>query len=108
MNSYLRKREKLVKLLRAHATTIRRFGALRLGLFKPGGHAYTRPARDLSMLVEFAQGEKSYHNFVHLMCFLEDLLHKEVELITPDSLSPYIRSSVLAEVQYVSFDEQAG
>lgn len=106
MKTLVNTQQELSSLLMSNGDTIRRFGAQRLGLFR--SYASTRrngPQKDLGMLVEFANGEKNYSNYVHLICFLEDLLNSEVELITPDSLSPYIRSSVLAEVeQYLSFE----
>lgn len=102
MKFYTKNQNELASLLSTHKDTIRRFGAMRLGLFKPCKYSRTKNFKDLGLLVEFAQGEKSYYNFVHLMCFLEELLKSDVELITPDSISPYIRSSVLSEVHYVS------
>lgn len=104
MNLYVNNQMELANLLAAHKETIRRFGARRLGLFKPCNHRKPKNFKDLGLLVEFEKGEKSYYNFVHLMCFLEDLLHSDIELITPDSISPYIRSSVLADVEYLSFE----
>ena len=104
MNLYVNNQTELVDILASHKKTIRRFGAKRLGFFKSCSHQRPQSFKDLGLLVEFAKGEKSYYNFVHLMCFLEDLLHSDVELITPDSISPYIRSNVLADVEYLSFE----
>jgi predicted nucleotidyltransferase len=47
-------------------------------------------------MVEFEQ--PTFDNFMKLAFFLEDLLGKKVELVTPDSLSPYIVPYVKDEV----------
>jgi len=36
---------------------------------------------------------------------LEDLLGRPVELVTPESLSPYIGPRIIEEVEYVSLDD---
>ncbi|MBI5327582.1 MAG: hypothetical protein HZB80_04750 [Deltaproteobacteria bacterium] len=41
-------------------------------------------------------------DFIHLAFFLEDLLHRKVELVTPESISPYIKPQILKEVEYVA------
>ena len=47
-------------------------------------------------MVEFE--EPTFDNFMKLAFFLEDLFGKRVELVTPDSLSPYIAPYVTKEV----------
>ncbi len=49
-------------------------------------------------------GKKSFDNFLELCFFLEDLLGRRVEALTPESLSPHIGPRILDEVQYVSLD----
>jgi len=40
---------------------------------------------------------------MNLAFFLEDNLDRKIDLITSDSLSPYIGPQILKEVEYVSF-----
>ncbi|MBI5664740.1 MAG: hypothetical protein HZC49_06605 [Nitrospirae bacterium] len=42
-----------------------------------------------------------FKNFIHLAYLLEDVLHRKVELITPESLSPYLKPHILKEIEYV-------
>ena len=53
-------------------------------------------------LVEFLPGKHSFDNFMELAFLLEDLLGRKVELVTYESLSPYIGTHILREVQRVS------
>jgi len=34
---------------------------------------------------------------------LEDILNRQIELVTTESLSPYIRPFIIKEVEYVTF-----
>ncbi len=54
------------------------------------------------MLVEFAPGRKTFDNFMQLAFYLEELFGRKVELLTPESLSPYLGPRILREVEYVS------
>ena len=56
---------------------------------------------DVDILVEFDAAKKTFDNIIDTCFLLEDLLGQRVELITGESISPYIRSYVLKEVEYV-------
>jgi predicted nucleotidyltransferase len=57
----------------------------------------------VDLLVEFAPGEKTYDNFMELSFYLEDLLGRKVELVTPQSLSKHIGPHILKQVEHVRF-----
>ncbi len=40
---------------------------------------------------------------MQLSFLLEDLFGEKIELVTTDSMSPYIRPYILKEVEYVNF-----
>ncbi len=40
--------------------------------------------------------------FMALSFLLEELLHRRVELVTPEALSPYLGPSILKEAEYVA------
>ena len=88
--------------LREHQTEIRRFGVKRFGLFGSFLREGQTEKSDVDLLVEFENGQKSFDNFMQLSFFLEDLLERKVDLITPESLSPHIGPKILREVEYDS------
>ena len=55
----------------------------------------------LDVLVQFAPGAKTYERFLTLSELLEARLERRVELVTTESLSPYIGPRILAEAQDV-------
>jgi hypothetical protein len=61
-----------------------------------------RPESDIDLLVEFEPERKSFDVFMGLSFFLEDVLQRRVELVTIESLSPYIGPHILKEVEYAA------
>lgn len=88
--------------IEANASAIKSFGVKRLGLFGSFVREQQHCQSDVDVLVEFEEGSKTFDNFIELCFFLEDILQRNVELVTPESLSPYIGPSILNEVEYVT------
>jgi predicted nucleotidyltransferase len=80
---------------------LRSFGVKSIGLFGSFVRMQSSPESDIDILVEFETGKRNYDNFIDTCFLLEDLLGRKVELVTIDSLSPYIKPYVLKEVEYV-------
>ena len=80
---------------------ILQLGVRRLALFGSVQRDSARPDSDVDVLVEFRPGEKSFDHFIALGDLLERLLGRRVELVTPESLSPFLRPYILAEARDV-------
>lgn len=95
--------EHILSLIQEYQDQIRAFGVKRLGLF--GSFVRGQQARDsdVDLLVEFEPGRKTFDTFIHLASFLEGLFERRIELVTPESLSPYIGPHIMNEVEYVTF-----
>ena len=76
-------------------------GVRRLALFGSVQRGTAHSDSDVDVLVEFQPGEKSYDRFLALGDLLERILAHPVELVTPESLSPFLRPHILAEAQDV-------
>ncbi len=93
----------LIVLLKKNQSRLQAYGVARLGLFGSFAREQQKQDSDVDLLVEFNPGQKTFHNFMYLGMLLEDILGREVDLLTPESLSPYIGPHILREVEYVSF-----
>lgn len=82
-------------------TEILSLGVRRLALFGSVRRNTARPDSDVDVLVEFQPGEKTYDHFLALGDLLEQLFGRRVELVTPESLSPFIGPYILAEAMDV-------
>jgi hypothetical protein len=54
---------------------------------------------DIDLLVEFEPQRKTFDAFIEIAFLLEDSLQHKVELITVESLSPYLGPHILKEVE---------
>ena len=100
----VRNKAQVISLLQDHQQELRRFGVERFGIF--GSFVRDREIHDRSdvdILVAFKPGQKTFDNFIQLSFFLEGLLGRAIDLVTVESLSPYIGPRILQEVEYVSF-----
>ena len=87
----------IIDILRRRDREIKeRFQVKRIGLFGSFARGEETDTSDVDIMVEFEQ--PTFDNFMKLAFFLEDLLGRKVELVTPDSLSPYIAPYVKDEV----------
>jgi len=93
----------IFRILREHREQIKALGVHRLGVFGSFARGEQTEESDVDILVQFAPGKKSFDNFMRLASLLEELLHRRVELVTFESVSPYLRPYILREVEYVSF-----
>jgi len=91
----------VLAVIRDHAARLRDFGVRRCGLFGSFAREHGTPGSDVDVLVEFEADKKTFDNFMNLAFFLEDLLERPVDLVTPESLSPHIGPHILREVEYV-------
>lgn len=80
---------------------MRSVGVKRLGLFGSFARGEQTLRSDVDILVEFEKGQKTFDHFMQLVFLLEDILKRQVELVTVESLSPYIGPHILKEVEYV-------
>jgi hypothetical protein len=92
--------DEILRTLTRHSTTIRSFGARRLGLFGSQARGEASPDSDLDFLVEFEPGAKTFDNYMDLKEFLEDLFGRKVDLVVSEVLKPRLREGVLRETVY--------
>lgn len=95
-------KEQVIKLIEQHRSDLQRFGVDRCGLFGSFRTEQITDQSDVDLLIVFRSGMKTFNNFMDLCFFLEDLLGRSVDIVTPESLSPFFGQRILDEVEYVS------
>lgn len=88
-------------LLENQKETLRTFGLKRVGIFGSVVRGETKPTSDIDLLLDFDPEKKTYRNFFSASSFLEDLLKRPVDTVTPQALSPYIAPKVYQDITYV-------
>ena len=77
-------------------------GVKTIGLFGSFVRGEASPSSDVDLLVEFDATQQTFDNFMDVCFLLEDRLGRKVEVVTPDSLSPHLKSYIMKELEYVA------
>ena len=91
----------IIERLRRERVALASLGVLEIGLFGSFARGEQTPESDVDLLVEFTPQQHTFDSFMDLSFFLEALLGRKVELLTRESLSPYIGERILAEVEKI-------
>lgn len=94
----------VLKILSDFAETIRKLGVVQIGLFGSFVRNQQTPESDLDVLVDFAEGQATFDNYMDLCFLLEDETGRKVDVVTTRSLSPFIGPHIINEVEYVNLD----
>lgn len=96
-------RQSIIESLCQHEETIKRLGVKKLGLFGSFVRNEQSAHSDIDLLVEFVPEQENFRNLMGLHHYLSDLFDRSIEVVTVNSLSPYIGPHILEEVEYVPF-----
>lgn len=96
-------RQMILALLSEHEESLKKLGVRKLGLFGSFIRNEQTPKSDIDILVDFMPEQETFRNLMGLHGFLTSLFDRNVELVTVNSLSPYIGPHILGEVEYVPF-----
>ncbi len=101
MNEPVSNKAEAIERLLSARERLASLGVKGLGLFGSLVTGRHTPVSDVDILVEFAPDRHTFDSFMDLSFFLEDLLGRRVELVTPEGLSPHIGPHILREVERV-------
>ena len=102
MQTPIMTKQVILDILNQNRDHLKTLGVKRLGLFGSFSREEQRTGSDIDLLVEFKPGRKSFDTFIQLSYFLEEILDHEIELVTLESLSPYLAPYILSEVVYAA------
>lgn len=101
MNAPVISKQEVIERLQSAGGRLSSLGVKQIGLFGSFVTGQATPASDVDLLVEFESDRHSFDGFMDLSFFLEELLGRRVELVTPEALSPHIGPHILQEVERV-------
>ncbi|MGM9475634.1 nucleotidyltransferase family protein [Pedobacter sp. GSP4] len=96
-------KNEIIQQLQSNQKDLLRFGVKEIGLFGSFLSNNANSNSDIDLLVDLKKENKTFKNFMSLNYFLESLFNRKVDLITKQSLSPFIGPHILKSVEYVSF-----
>ncbi len=95
-------KESILQVLSNQRHNLVECGVEEIGLFGSFVRDEANADSDIDLLVEMNKSRKTFRNFLALNYYLEELFGRKVELITKQSLSPYIGPHILRTVEYAS------
>ena len=93
--------DSILQKIQESGSEIREYGISRVGLFGSFVRGEQKDDSDIDLLVEFYKGKKTFRNFIGFSEYIESILGKKVEVLTPESMSPYIAPYIENEIKYV-------
>lgn len=94
-------KQDVLELLSGNKIRLQELGVSRIGIFGSFVREEQTKFSDIDLLVEFEKGKKTFRNFIGTADFAESILGRKVDLITQESLSPYIAPYIKEDIQYV-------
>jgi predicted nucleotidyltransferase len=94
-------RDDILRTLSAHMPAIRAFGVSRLALFGSLARGEGGAESDADILVEFTQ-PVGFFTYARLQRYLEGIIGRPVDLVTPGAIRPEMRDTILGEALYAA------
>lgn len=94
-------KESLIALLKQNKNKLEEFGVEEIGLFGSFATGNETDTSDLDILVNLKKSKKTFRNFLSLNYFLEKLFGIKVDLVSKQSLSPFIGPYIIKSTIYV-------
>jgi hypothetical protein len=95
------RKEKFHNVIESNKIYLRELGVISIGIFGSVAREEDLEHSDYDILVEFKKEQKSFRAFTSLCDFIENSLGENYELITKESLSPYLSPHILKEIENV-------
>jgi predicted nucleotidyltransferase len=92
-------REDVISTIKANRQVLKRYSVRSLALFGSAARNKLRKNSDVDIMVQFEK--TTWENYIGLKFFLEDLLGREVDLVTPKALKPATKPSIEKDLLYV-------
>jgi predicted nucleotidyltransferase len=95
------KREEILQFLALHKDEMEnRFGVTKMGLVGSFARGEADETSDIDIVVEITSNNK-FRSFFHLLYFLEESLHRKVDLAIESSLKAVVKKNITKDILYV-------
>jgi len=94
-------KDSIINLLKIHKNEFSGIGVSSVGLFGSYSRDEQSTNSDIDLLIDFEPGKSTFDNLMAFYDIVEGLFKNEkIEVVTKNSLSPYIGPKILNEVVY--------
>jgi predicted nucleotidyltransferase len=89
-------RDQILALLKSHKRQLKKYGIHSLSIFGSVARDQARKNSDVDILVDFEKPVGLFE-YARLKMYLEEVLGREVDLVTPEALRKELREDILRE-----------
>jgi predicted nucleotidyltransferase len=89
-------RDQILELLKSHKRQLKKYGIASLFIFGSVARDQGRENSDVDILVDFEKPVGLFE-YARLKMYLEEILGREVDLVTPEALRKELREDILRE-----------
>jgi predicted nucleotidyltransferase len=93
-------KEDIKRVLLKNKRILKKYRVNKIGIFGSFATGRTKKKSDVDLLVEF-EDMIDLFDFVHLNDEIRQILKNRVDLVTSDTIKPYIKPKILKEVEWV-------
>jgi len=93
--------QSITQTLQSNRQQLQEFGLIRIGIFGSTARNEDSASSDIDLLLDFDPAKKNYKNFFASTTFLETLLNRPIDSVTPQGLSQYIKPHIEKDIIYV-------
>ena len=88
----------IFKILQANNKILQKYHVRKIGLFGSSLNNDNSESNDIDFLVEFEK--TNFDDFMELSFSLEEIFHKQIDLVTANGLSLYLKPIILENVEW--------
>jgi predicted nucleotidyltransferase len=88
--------KEIIECLAARKSQLEVYGVSSLAVFGSFARGDEQTNSDIDLLVEFSKANGIFE-FIRLKTYLEEILGRPVDLVTPDALKPQLKERILRE-----------
>ncbi|MBI5933148.1 MAG: nucleotidyltransferase family protein [Chloroflexi bacterium] len=94
-------RRTVITRIRKHRVQLEKLGVKSLSLFGSVARGEEHPNSDVDILVEF-KGKATFDRYMDTKFYLEDLLGRKVDLVTPKAIKPLMKPYIMQDLVHVA------
>lgn len=94
-------RRSVILRIRRHRAHLMKLGVKSLSIFGSVARGEATAKSDVDILVEF-KGRATFDRFMDTKYFLEEVLERKVDLVTPQAIKPRMKSYIMQDLVHVT------
>jgi uncharacterized protein len=97
----LHNRQQVIEVIKTNSQAIKLYAIESIGIFGSFSRNEAKSHSDVDIIVTFREGSKTFRNFMGLKVFLQDLLRREVDMVSSDNIRDELKPYIMKEIIYV-------